>query len=64
MHVFFYWRLFEIKHYGKLIIEKNMLSDEKIRHISLGVINKKDVGIVYSVIHKRNVIFTNTFQHY
>ncbi|PTE28795.1 DNA/RNA helicase [Staphylococcus equorum] len=41
MHVFFYWRLFEIKHYGKLIIEKNMLSNEKIRHISLGVINKK-----------------------
>lgn len=41
MHVFFYWRLFEIKHYGKLIIEKNMLSDEKIRHISPGVINKK-----------------------
>ncbi|WP_046465078.1 DNA/RNA helicase [Staphylococcus equorum] len=41
MHVFFYWRLFEIKHYGKLIIEKNMLSNEKIRHISPGVINKK-----------------------
>ncbi|MDG0843031.1 DEAD/DEAH box helicase family protein [Staphylococcus equorum] len=41
MHVFFYWRSSKIKHYGKLITEKYMLTDEKIVHISTGVINKQ-----------------------
>lgn len=37
----FYWRSSKIKHYGKLITEKYMLTDENIIHISTGVINKQ-----------------------